>query len=89
MQNMNTASSEATIWARVIAPDQNGLSPEAARSLLELRFSETDNRRMDELAEKNKEGKLTTEEREELESYVKVGDVLSLIHLKARKSIKG
>ena len=27
-------------------------------------------------------------ERQELESFVKVGDVLSLLHLKARKSLK-
>jgi hypothetical protein len=80
---------EAAIWARVIAPENNGLSPDAARALLEFRFGDRDKARMSELAEKNKEGHLTEEERAELEGYVKVGDVLSLIHLKARKSLKG
>jgi hypothetical protein len=83
-----TASSEATIWARVIVPEKNGLSREAAHSLLELTFSEEDKARMNELAQKNREGLLSAEERRELESYVKVGDVLSLLHLKARKSLK-
>lgn len=84
-----TTSTEAAIWARLIEPDNNGLSPEAARSLLELRFSEEDRARMNELARKNNEGLLSDEERHLLESYVKVGDVLSLLHLKARKSLKG
>jgi hypothetical protein len=82
-----TTTSEAAIWTRVIGPEKNGLSPEAARSLLELGFSEQDKSRMNELAQKNQEGRLTAAERQELESYVKVGDVLSLLHLKARKSL--
>jgi hypothetical protein len=68
-------------------PDKNGLSPEAAKSVLALGFSEEDKARMNELAQKNREGLLTDAEREELENYVKLGDVLSLLHLKARKSL--
>jgi hypothetical protein len=83
-----TTNSEAAIWTRIIEPENNGLSPEVARAFLKLRFSERDKARMNELAEKNQEGWLTAEERRELESYVKVGDVLSLLHLNARKSIK-
>ena len=69
-------------------PDKNGLSPEAARSILELRFSDQDKARMSELAQKNQEGRLTDEERQELEDFVNVGDILSLLHLNARKSLK-
>ncbi len=87
MQPGATITSEADIWARIIAPEKNGLSPEAARSLLELGFSERDRDRMNELARKNQEGLLDDAERQELEGYVKVGDVLSLLHLKARKSL--
>jgi hypothetical protein len=88
MEATATPTSEAAIWTRIIEPEKNGLTPEAARSLLELTFSEKDKSRMNELAEKNREGLLTGAERRELEDYVKVGDVLSLIHLKARKSLK-
>jgi hypothetical protein len=84
-----TTKGEAAIWARIMEPEANGLSPEAARSLLALKFSAQDISRMGELAAKNREGQLSPEERQELESYVKVGDVLSLLHLKARKSLKG
>ena len=87
MQTFTTTKSEAAIWSRIIMPEKNGLSPEAARSLLELGFSEWDKARMNELAQKNQEGDLTEEERQELAGYVKVGDVLSLLHLKARKSL--
>lgn len=83
-----TTSGEAMIWSRVLALENNGLSPEAARSLLEIRFGEQDRVRMKELAEKNQEGLLTQAEQQELEGYVKVGDVLSLLHLKARRSLQ-
>ena len=43
---------------------------------------------MNELARKNQDGLLNDAEREELEGYVKVGDVLSLLHLKARRSLQ-
>lgn len=83
-----TTTSEASIWARIIAPEKNGLPPAAARALLKLRFSARDLAYMNELARKNQQGLLRDAEREELEAYVKVGDVLSLLHLKARKSLQ-
>src|SRR5207244_9237542 len=47
------ANSEAAIWARIIDPQKNGLSREAAQSLLQLTFSDWDWARMNELAERN------------------------------------
>jgi len=87
MQTTVTPLTEAEIWTRIIMPQKNGLSPETARSLLELTFAEEDTARMNDLAQKNREGVLTDDERKELALYVKVGDVLSLLHLKARKSL--
>ena len=87
MQTTVTPLTEAEIWTRIIMPEKNGLSPETARSLLELRFAEQDTARMNDLARKNREGVLSDDERKELALYVKAGDVLSLLHLKARKSI--
>jgi hypothetical protein len=88
MPSASAPAAEAALWARVIEPDSNGLPRAAARALLRLTFSEPDRDRMNELAEKNRNGLLTARERRELEGYVKVGDVLSLIHLKARKSLQ-
>jgi len=57
---------------------------EIARQILELRFSDADQARMYELAAKNQLGDLTAAEREELDSYIDVGDVLALLQSKAR-----
>jgi hypothetical protein len=40
-----------------------------------------------ELARKNQQGVLSDAERQQLESYLKVGDILSLLLLKASKSL--
>jgi hypothetical protein len=53
-----------------------------------LKFSARDTERMNELAEKDRGGRLTAAERRELEGYVKVGDVRSVIHLKAHRSLR-
>lgn len=82
------ATSEANIWSKIIEPQNNGLPPAAARAILKLRFSKQEMAHMTELAQKNQEGLLGDAERAELEAYVKVGDVLSLLHLKARKSLR-
>ncbi len=76
---------ESQVWGRIIAPDAPGFSKEAARSILDLKFSEADQARMNELARRNREQGLSEEERKELEAFVKVGDVLSLLHLKAMR----
>jgi hypothetical protein len=84
-----STTAEAAIWERVMEPDKNGLSAAAARAILKLGFSGEDRSRMHELAEKNRDGTLSEKEREELEAYVRVGDVLSLLHLKAKRLLKG
>jgi hypothetical protein len=43
---------------------------------------------MHELAVKNKQGRISTEERDELDSYIKVGDLLAILQSKARKILK-
>jgi hypothetical protein len=88
MEAATIENGEAAIWSRVMEHEKHSLSPEAARALLELRFRKADKARMNYLARKNQKGLLSGKEREELEGYVKVGDVLSLLHLKARKSLK-
>jgi hypothetical protein len=78
---------EADIFSRVIDPSNPSLSPEAARALLEIGFSETDHARMAELAGKSNDGSITEDERRELQGYVFVGDVLSMFKAKARASL--
>lgn len=79
---------ETEILSRVIAPRDGKLTVEVANSLLSLRFSDCDIDRMNELAEKNRRGEVSSEEREELESYSRVGSFLNLLQSKARQSIR-
>jgi hypothetical protein len=78
---------EADVFNRLIDASNPTLTPEAAAGILQLGYSETDHRRMAELAEKSNLGSLTPDERREFESYVFVGDVLSLLKSKARLSL--
>jgi hypothetical protein len=79
---------EAEVFSRLIDASNPTLTPEAAAGILQLKYSEADHARMAELAAKSNEGTLTSDERRELESYVFVGDVLSLLKSKARMSLR-
>jgi hypothetical protein len=79
---------EADILSEVVAPDRPSLSPESARSILELRFTERATSRMRELLDKNNKGTISTDERSELDKYLRVGQFLDLMQAKARLSIQ-
>ena len=80
--------SEADIFSRVIDPANPSLTPDVAKGILQLSYSEADHARIAALASKSNEGALTPDERRELESYVFVGDVLSMLKSKARLSLR-
>jgi hypothetical protein len=82
------ASSEASIWTRIIRPEQDDLTEDAARAILRLTFDETDRNRIHELVVKNQDDALTPEEREELENFRHVSYLLDLMHSMARRSLK-
>jgi hypothetical protein len=80
--------SEAAIWNRLIDPDAADLSRAAAESLLRIKLAVDDRQRVNELAEKARQGNLCAEEQEELENYRRVGRVLELVKSKARQTLK-
>ena len=82
------ATSEIAILGRLIEADGTDLSRELARYILTLGFDEEDQNRMSELAQKNQEGSLSSDEKAELENFAKAGHLLALLHSKARKSLK-
>ena len=79
---------ETAIWQRTIVPDPGNLSPEAARALLKLAFTEEDDRAMDGLALKAQAGTLTPEENRLLDGYRHVAWLLGLLKSKARLSLQ-
>lgn len=78
----------AAIFARSIHLDEANLSPEGARDILCFRLVDTDRERFHQLAQKRQQGQLTAKEDEEMDHYLCLDVLLSLLHSKARKSLK-
>ena len=82
-----TPNTEAAILARLIQARDN-MSPDVAKYLLSIDFDADDTERMNLLAERAREGHLTVEEAAELDSYLHVGSLLSIMQSKARRHLK-
>ena len=77
----SAASFESSIMERLV------VSTAAARAILSLRFTPSDEDRMRELADKNNKGTITEGERREMEGYRRVGTFLALMQSKARLTL--
>jgi hypothetical protein len=77
-----------SILTRLIDPETGDIGPEAAECLLKINFKPADADRMRQLSLRASEGNLTPSEQAEIDSYNYVGDFLSLLHSKARQSLK-
>ena len=64
------------------------MSHAAAKAILALDFNAADRERMNVLAEKARQGELTRAEDDELEKYVRVGHLLSIMQSKTRQFLK-
>jgi uncharacterized protein YnzC (UPF0291/DUF896 family) len=87
-ENGLPAISEAAILSRLIRPEADTLTPEAAEGFLQIKFEQCELDRMHELAVKNQEGLLTPREQDEMENYRRVSFLLDLMHSKARRALK-
>lgn len=74
----------AAIWDRVIR-FQVEPSPTAARAILKLRFPDSDQERMSELAAKARRGSLSADEQRESDTYERLGCLLDVLHSQARR----
>ncbi|MGE0759963.1 MAG: hypothetical protein AB7F89_02665 [Pirellulaceae bacterium] len=79
---------EADILSEVVAPDQPGISPEFARVILDLHFTDKANQQIRKLLEKNNKGTINESERAVLDKYLRVGQFLDLVQAKARLSLE-
>jgi hypothetical protein len=73
---------------RLLRPLRRELSTELADALLRLKADDEVQARYDELAGKNTEASLTSEERAELESLVRANSILSLLKAEARALLR-
>jgi hypothetical protein len=75
------------VWKRLVSP-LDDLTPAAARAILRLKLSPRDQSRVQRLCSKGSEGKLSAEEKEELDLFVQIGNLITLMHSKARLALK-
>ena len=85
---MSDATTLVGLFAKLFDPERVEITAEAAECLLKVDFDQDDRNRVHELVEKNSRGKLTPEEDREFENYIAAGDVLTILHLKARAALK-
>jgi hypothetical protein len=84
----STSDPELAIWERVFVPDPKNITPEQARFFLEVRFPQADLDRINELSAKASAGKITPEENADLDLYVHIGHLLSILKAKVRGRLK-
>ena len=83
-----TGVSSQSILDRMLDPVSRCLTPDVAERLTELSLAPEVQERIDELADRNTEGELSEEERRELETYVRTGNIIAILQAKARKQLR-
>jgi hypothetical protein len=86
--HINSPNTEAAILARLIQIERQELSRGAAEYLLSIRFGDRDTARMNELSELARQGRLTSEDQAELDSYIHVGNLLAVMQSKGRSALQ-
>ena len=79
---------ETSALDRMLEPVSRCLTPEVAKQLVQLQADPETQTRIDELADKCTEGKLTDAERAEYETYVRAIDFITILQLKARSLLE-
>lgn len=77
-------TNSTAILERLMEPGRANWSPDTARTLLRWDFLPVDHARMAELSAKASAGTLTSDEKEDLEEYLRVADFLAIVQSKAR-----
>lgn len=87
---MNSSASidfEPIIWARVLearVTARGEISPDVAHFLLGMGFSESDRERIAYLSRRSQDGELPPGEQAEYDSYLHIGNILTIMKAKAR-----
>jgi len=83
MRNGNGHGS--AVLEEMLEPVSRSFGRETARSLVALRVSKRTQARVEKLAEKCNEGKLTASERAEYEAYVQASTLIGILQAKVRR----
>ena len=68
--------------------DVRDMSPETSRTFLQLGLTASHQKRLDDLSAKARQGTLTPDEGRELDESIHVGNLLAILHSKARQALK-
>ena len=79
------ADSTQTVFERVLTAVGQCLDRQSAEALLRLRAETEMQGRIEELADKCTEGRLTPEERDEYDALIRVGNFVAILQAKARR----
>lgn len=82
-----SATAIVKIFEGLIEPEQGDFSPAHAQYVLGLKFTDDELARYQLLGAKNGEGTLTPAERSELEAFAHAEAFLSILKMKARRSL--
>ncbi len=83
-----TVSTSITLWDRVTSPGLINLPPEAARSILRMKLKRSVIERIHELSAITRKGRLIKSQRAELDLYLQIGHLLTLMHSQARLALR-
>lgn len=72
---------------RLLDPVRDCLTAEVAARIAGLRADEAAQARLDELADRNREGTITPDDRAEYESLVSAGNLIAVLQAKARATL--
>jgi hypothetical protein len=73
---------------KLLKPHEGAFSEELARYVLSIHFTDAQKARYAELAEKVDQGGMSIDDERELESYVCANELLTMLHVKARLSLR-
>lgn len=79
-----TKVANGRLLERLLEPVSSSLNQEAARKLVGLKADRQVQARVAELATKCNAGELTSDERDEYETYVMAGEFIAILQAKAR-----
>jgi hypothetical protein len=82
---MMKKKAHTAVFEKLLEPVGRSLNPEAAEKLLQLRVDAKTQSRIDKLARRCNEGKLTDAEKAEYETWVWAIDFVAILQMKARK----
>jgi len=88
MSSSTLPDHSSEILNRIIRPEEECLSAEAAREILRFRLADEDVQRANELAAKARDGELTTDDRAALDEYERVTAMIELLQSKARRTLR-